>query len=70
VRIGKLLGPFHAEGRGQARRQRIDEIGHEIMRHIAELIPPTSRGYYSDDPAIRAAAEEAARYPWDDIAEV
>jgi 1-acyl-sn-glycerol-3-phosphate acyltransferase len=70
VRIGKPLGPFHAEGRGQARRQQIDEIGHEIMRHVAELIPPANRGYYSDDPDIRAAAEEAARYPWEDAAEV
>jgi 1-acyl-sn-glycerol-3-phosphate acyltransferase len=28
VRIGKLFGPFHATGRGQARRQQLDTIGH------------------------------------------
>ncbi|NIP78961.1 MAG: hypothetical protein GWM90_07080, partial [Gemmatimonadetes bacterium] len=65
LRIGQPFGPFHATGRGRARRQQVDEIGHEIMRHIAELIPPERRGHYSDDPAIRAAAQGTEVYPWD-----
>jgi 1-acyl-sn-glycerol-3-phosphate acyltransferase len=70
VQIGKPLGPFRAEGRGQERRRHLDEIGHEIMRAIAELIPPERRGYYSDDPAIRAAARGTEGYPWHQEVEV
>jgi hypothetical protein len=66
IRIGKLFGPFHAEGRGRARRAELEAIGHEIMGRIAELIPPEKRGHYSDDPAIRAAAKGTEIYPWDE----
>lgn len=66
LRIGKPFGPFHATGRGRARRQQLEEIGHEIMGRIAELIPAERRGHYSDDPAIRAAAQGTEVYPWDD----
>jgi len=38
--------------------------GHEIMRHIAELIPPEKRGHYSDNPVIREAAKGTEIYPW------
>jgi len=69
VRIGKPLGSFHATGRGRARRQQLEAIGHEIMRRIAELIPPEWRGHYSDDPAIRAAAQGTEVYPWADAPE-
>jgi 1-acyl-sn-glycerol-3-phosphate acyltransferase len=67
IRIGQPFGPFRAEGRGRARREQLDEIGHEIMRRIAELLPPKRRGVYSEDPEIRAAAQEAAIYPYDDL---
>jgi len=70
VRIGKTFGTFQASGRGQERRQQLDEIGHEIMRHIAELIPPERRGYYSDDPAIRDASRGTEKYPWDQGSEI
>jgi 1-acyl-sn-glycerol-3-phosphate acyltransferase len=66
VRIGKLFGPFNATGRGRERRRRLEEIGHQIMHRIADLIPPEQRGHYSDDPAIRAAAQGTEIYPWDD----
>ena len=66
ARIGKPFGPFRVTGRGRERRRQLDEIGHEIMRHIAELIPPEKRGHYSDDPAIRAAAQGTEVYPWDE----
>jgi len=64
IRIGRPFGPFHAEGRGRDRRPKLEAIGHEIMERIAELIPPEKRGHYSDDPAIRAAAEGTEIYPW------
>jgi 1-acyl-sn-glycerol-3-phosphate acyltransferase len=64
LRIGKPFGPFRATGRGRERRRQLDEIGHEIMRRIAELLPPERRGHYSDDPAIRAAAAGTEIYPW------
>jgi 1-acyl-sn-glycerol-3-phosphate acyltransferase len=67
--IGKPFGPFTAEGHGQKHREQLDEIGHEIMRHIAELIPPERRGHYSDDPAIREAAQGTEIYPWADKVE-
>jgi 1-acyl-sn-glycerol-3-phosphate acyltransferase len=64
ARIGKPYGPFQVESRGQKRREQLDEIGHEIMRRIAELIPPEKRGYYSDDPAIREAAKGTEIFPY------
>ncbi len=69
VRIGKPFGPFATSGRGRDRRRQLDEIGHAIMKKIAELIPPERRGVYSDDPAIREAAKDAAIYPWGDAVE-
>ena len=69
ARIGKPFGPFAASGRGRERRRQLEEIGHEIMRHIADLIPPERRGFYSDDPAIREAAKGTEIYPWADKAE-
>ncbi len=63
-RIGQPFGPFTAEGAGRERRRQLDEIGHEIMRHVAELIPEERRGHYASDPAIRAAAAGTEIYPW------
>ncbi len=70
ARIGQPFGPFTAPGRGRERREYLEQIGHEIMRHIAELLPPERRGHYSDDPAIRAAAQGTAYYPFDDEPEI
>ena len=69
VRIGKPFGPFHATGRGRMRRQQLDGVGDDIMRHISELIPSGQRGHYSGDPAIRAAARGTEIYPWADVPE-
>jgi len=69
VNIGKPFGPFTASGSGREHRLHLDEIGHEIMRHVAELLPPAMRGYYSDDPAIREAARGTEVYPWEDKVE-
>jgi 1-acyl-sn-glycerol-3-phosphate acyltransferase len=70
VRIGKPFGPFAALGRGRERRKALEKIGHEIMHHIAELLPVEQRGHYSDDPAIRAAAQGTEYYPFDDAPEL
>jgi 1-acyl-sn-glycerol-3-phosphate acyltransferase len=67
IRIGRPFGPYRVEGQGVERRQQIEAIGHEIMRKIAELVPAQRRGVYSDDPALRAAAQEAAVYPYSDL---
>ncbi|MDX1616206.1 MAG: lysophospholipid acyltransferase family protein [Candidatus Promineifilaceae bacterium] len=64
VRIGQPFGPFQTSGRGQERRRQLDQIGHEIMRQIALLIPPERRGIYSRDAAVREATKDAANYPW------
>jgi 1-acyl-sn-glycerol-3-phosphate acyltransferase len=66
LRIGEPFGPFSATGRGRERRRQLETIGHRIMERIADLIPPEQRGHYSDDPAIRAAAQGTEVYPWDD----
>ncbi len=66
INIGKPFGPFKVAWRGRARREQLDEIGHEIMRQIAALLPEEERGFYSSDPAIRAAAKGTEIYPWDD----
>ena len=65
ARVGRPFGPFQVEGRGRRRRAQLEEIGHEIMQRIAELLPPERRGHYSTDPAIRAAAQGTEVFPWD-----
>lgn len=69
IRIGKPFGPFSVNGRGRERRQKMDEIGDKIMERIAALLPPESRGFYSDDPEIREAAKGTEKYPWEDAVE-
>lgn len=63
--IGKPIGPFFVSEQGETDRNRLNELGHEFMHHIAELIPAEKRGYYSADASIRAAAQSAAEYPWE-----
>lgn len=70
MNIGKPFGPYYVSERGETNRGRLDEIGHEIMQRIAELILPSERGFYSDDPKIRAAAKGTEIYPWTEIPEI
>jgi len=65
VRIGAPIGPFDGVERGRAGRGEIGRIGETIMQRVAELIPAERRGVYSVDPNLRAAAAEAAVYPWE-----
>ena len=69
IRIGRPFGPFVVNGRGRQRREQLDALGHEMMRQIAALLPAAERGVYSPDPALRAAAEAVAAYPWDPAVE-
>ncbi len=69
ARIGKTFGPYQVDLKNRMEREKLDEIGHDIMIHIAKLLPPHKRGYYSDDPAIRDAAKGTEIYPWDGIPE-
>jgi len=69
IKIGKVFGPFTGEIRGRQDRTLLDDIGHQIMRRISDLIPPERRGYYSDDPKIREAAKGTEIYPWDHVQE-
>lgn len=66
VRIGKPFGPFRESVKGRGDRRRLEEIGDLIMNKVAELIPSDRRGYYSDDPNVRAAARGTELYPWDE----
>ncbi|MCB8963085.1 MAG: 1-acyl-sn-glycerol-3-phosphate acyltransferase [Ardenticatenales bacterium] len=67
VQIGRPMGPFVVPGRGRARRQALDEIGDELMRAIAVLIPPAKRGVYSADARLRAEAAAVAEFPYHDL---
>jgi 1-acyl-sn-glycerol-3-phosphate acyltransferase len=66
LRVGKPFGPFVNVEPGRPSRDELNDIGDSIMQHIAGLIPPERRGYYSNDPAIREAAKGTEAYPWQD----
>jgi 1-acyl-sn-glycerol-3-phosphate acyltransferase len=69
VKIGKPFGPFKTSGSRYDQRKQLDEIGHEIMQQIAELIPTERGGLYSSDPAVRKAAVGTEEYPWEGLRE-
>lgn len=65
VRIEPVFGPFRRKG-WRPGREALEEIGDEIMRHIAALLPPERHGVYSADPGLRQAALEVADWPFED----
>ena len=69
VRIGKPFGPFSTSGSRYERRKQLDEIGHKIMKHIADLIPSEKGGLYSRDPKVREASKGTEYYPWEGLRE-
>lgn len=69
IRIGKPFGPFKIFGSRYERRRQLDDIGNEIMNHIADLIPQEQAGLFSKDPKIREAAKGTEYYPWEGIRE-
>ena len=66
VNIGKPVGPFIASGKGRVRREQLDQIGLELMKSIAALLPDHFRGFLAEDPANREAAKGTEIYPWED----
>lgn len=68
VRIGPAFGPFGSGSRPT--RADLEHTGSEMMRQIAALLPPERRGFFSDDPAVRAAALGTELYPWDGAPEI
>jgi 1-acyl-sn-glycerol-3-phosphate acyltransferase len=66
MNIGRPFGPLGAEIDGRPSKEDYDEMGHIMMRQIAELIRPAQRGFYSDDPAIREAARGTEIWPWEE----
>ncbi|MBS1271458.1 MAG: hypothetical protein MAGBODY4_00589 [Candidatus Marinimicrobia bacterium] len=53
IRIGKPFGPFQLSRDPEEKKRQFEEYGHEVMRHIAALIPPEWRGMYRDDPKVK-----------------
>jgi 1-acyl-sn-glycerol-3-phosphate acyltransferase len=70
VRIGAPIGPFSTENIRQVSREDLENISAEIMRAIAALLPPNCHGVYSEDPALREAAQDVAQYPWETTREM
>ena len=69
VKIGKPVGPFKASGKGRNHREQLEQIGLELMKSIAALLPDHFRGFLADDPATREAAVGTEIYPWSDLVE-
>ncbi len=70
VKFGKPFGPVVGSEGSRPGRAELDEIGHNIMREIALLLPPERQGFYSPDPAIREAAKGTEVYPWENASEI
>ncbi len=69
INIGKPFGPFQFSGKEKSMREQMDDFGHDMMRHLRDLIPAAQHGYYSDDPAVREAARGTEIYPWEGMIE-
>ena len=53
--IGPVFGPLVIDpARSKPeRRAQLDEMGHEMMRHMAALMPPENRGPYREETTDR-----------------
>jgi 1-acyl-sn-glycerol-3-phosphate acyltransferase len=69
VKIGKPVGPFQVTGKGRDRRKQLDDIGLELMKAIAALLPDKFRGFLAEDPEIRKMASGTEVYPWENLVE-
>lgn len=50
LQVGPVFGPLQLENgvKGAARRQQLDHLSDEMMKQIAQLMPPENRGVYAD----------------------
>ena len=65
IKVGKPYQPVPVTGKGRERRQQLDDLGDQIMKEIADLLPDHLRGKYSSDPEVRERAREVEAYPWE-----
>jgi 1-acyl-sn-glycerol-3-phosphate acyltransferase len=68
-KIGNLFGPFKISGSRFNQRRQLNEIGQEIMKKIAALLPVEEGGLFSADPKVREAAKGTEYYPWEGLRE-
>lgn len=50
IRFGKPFGPLEIDPKlkGQAKRDKMDELGHEMMLNLARLFPPEKQGAFRE----------------------
>jgi 1-acyl-sn-glycerol-3-phosphate acyltransferase len=50
IKIGPVFGPLKLEeiANGRGKRDQLEELGHDIMRRIADLLPPENQGVYGN----------------------
>jgi len=65
IKIGKPFGPFEVVSKGKQRRVELNRIGTEIMHRIAELVPDSRQGIYSNDLTLKRQAEKVAAFPFE-----
>jgi 1-acyl-sn-glycerol-3-phosphate acyltransferase len=65
INFGKMFHPVAFSANDRSAREQMENLGHEMMKRISELIPPERRGHYSADPKIREAALGTEVYPWE-----
>ncbi len=58
IRFGKPFGHLQVSGNRKEREQILAEIGHEVMCHIAALLPKQNQGEFQGDPLIEQVIEE------------
>ena len=65
IRVGKPYQPAPVTGRGRERRQKLDDLGDQMMKEIADLLPDHLRGKFSSDLEVQERAKEVEAYPWE-----
>jgi len=52
IRIGQPFGPYNLSDDTDMKKMEMQEYSHDIMRHIAALLPKHWRGYYRKDSEV------------------
>lgn len=58
IKIGKAFGPFQLSKERKTREKQLEEIGKEVMRRIAALLPEKHHGAYRGDKEIEVYQQE------------